>query len=41
MSVRAPLFTPVLIGGCDGCMSEIVDSFDDPVYEQTEGGAND
>ena len=31
----------VLIGGCDGCMSEIVDSFDDPVYEQTEGGAND
>ena len=31
----------VMIGGCDGCMSEIVDSFDDPVYEQTEGGAND
>jgi len=28
-------------GGCSGCMSEIVDSFDDPVYEQTEGGAND
>ena len=25
------------IGGCSGCMSEIVDSFDDPVYEQTEG----
>lgn len=31
----------VMIGGCDGCMSEIVDGFDDPVYEQTEGGAND
>lgn len=30
-----------MIGGCSGCMSEIVDSFDDPVYEQTEGGAND
>ena len=27
----------VYIGGCSGCMSEIVDSFDDPVYEQTEG----
>lgn len=26
-----------MIGGCSGCMSEIVDSFDDPVYEQTEG----
>ena len=25
------------VGGCSGCMSEIVDSFDDPVYEQTEG----
>jgi len=24
-------------GGCSGCMSEIVDSFDDPVYEQAEG----
>ncbi|HQG29164.1 MAG TPA: hypothetical protein PLY73_11500 [Candidatus Ozemobacteraceae bacterium] len=24
-------------GGCSGCMSEIVDSFDDPVWEQTEG----
>ena len=31
----------LLGGGCSGCMSEIVDSFDDPVYEQTEGGAND
>ena len=30
-----------MIGGCSGCMSEIVDSFDDPVYEQTEGVAND
>ena len=30
-----------MIGGCDGCMSEIVDDFDDPVYEQTEGGAHD
>ena len=29
------------VGGCSGCMSDIVDSFDDPVYEQTEGGAND
>ena len=28
-------------GGCSGCMSEIVDSFDDPVYEQTEDCAND
>lgn len=31
----------LLGGGCSGCMSEIVDGFDDPVYEQTEGGAND
>ena len=31
----------LLGGGCSGCMSEIVDSFDDPVYEQTEGVAND
>ena len=27
----------LLGGGCDGCMSEIVDDFDDPVYEQTVG----
>ncbi len=27
----------LLGGGCSGCMSDIVDSFDDPVYEQTEG----
>lgn len=27
----------VMIGGCSGCMSEIVADFDDPVYEQTEG----
>ena len=27
--------------GCSGCMSEIVDGFDTPVYEQTEGEAND
>jgi len=27
----------LLGGGCSGCMSEIVDSFEDPVYEQTEG----
>lgn len=27
----------LLGGGCSGCMSEIVDGFDDPVYEQAEG----
>lgn len=27
----------LLGGGCSGCMSDIVDSFDDPVYEQAGG----
>lgn len=26
-----------MIGGCSGCMSEIVDGFDMPVYEQSDG----